>query len=92
MQVGADSPDANYFLGESYLRLKKGSLAVPYLNEALRLDPDGMAEVHLRLATLYQAAGLREKAAAEYQAFLKKRPGYRDRRKLEKYIAENRQR
>jgi tetratricopeptide (TPR) repeat protein len=92
VKVRGDSPDANYFLGESYLRLKKGSLAVPYLNEALRLDPDGMAEVHLRLATLYQAAGLPGKAAVEYQAFLKKRPDYRDRRKLEKYIAENRQR
>ena len=92
VKVRADSPDANYFLGESYLRLKKGSLAVPYLNEALRLDPDGMAEVHLRLARLYQAAGLPAKAAAEYRAFLKQRPDYRDRRKLEKYIAENRQR
>lgn len=90
VRVRADSPDANYFLGESYLRLKKGSLAVPYLNEAVRLDPDGMAEVHLRLATLYHAAGLFPKAAAEYEAFLKKRPDYRDRRKLEKYIAENR--
>src|ERR1043166_1732667 len=84
VKVGADSPDANYFLGESYLRLKRGSLAVPYLNEALRLDPDGMAEVHLRLARLYQAAGLPRKAAAEYEAFLKKRPDYRDRRKLKK--------
>lgn len=92
VKVRADSPDANYFLGESYLRLKKGSLAVPYLNEAVRLDPDGMAEVHLRLATLYQAAGLPGKTAAEYQAFLKKRPNYRDRKKLEKYIVENQQR
>ena len=58
----------------------------------LRLDPDGMAEVHLRLATLYQAAGLPGKAAAEYEAFLKKRPNYRDRKRLEKYIVENRQR
>ncbi|HXI26009.1 MAG TPA: tetratricopeptide repeat protein [Pyrinomonadaceae bacterium] len=92
VKVRADSADANYFLGESYLRLKKGSLAVSYLNEALRLDPEGMAEVHLRLATLYQAAGLPRRAAAEYEAFLKKRPDYRDRRKLEKYIAENHQR
>jgi tetratricopeptide (TPR) repeat protein len=87
-----DSADANYFLGDSYLRLKKGSTAVRYLNEAVRLDPDGMAEVHLRLATLYHAAGLREKAAAEYEAFLKKRPAYRDRKRLERYIAENRRR
>lgn len=90
VNVHPDSADANYFLGDSYLRLKKGSLAVPYLNEALRLDPVGMAEVHLRLATLYQAAGFPDKAAAEYQAFLKKRPDYSERKRLEKYITANR--
>ena len=84
-----ESPDANYFLGDAYLRIKKGSLAVGYLNEALRLDPDGMAEVHLQLAMLYRAASLRDKAAAEYEEFLKKRPDYRDRKKLEQYIAES---
>jgi len=84
-----ESPDANYFLGDAYLRMKKGSLAVGYLNEALRLDPDGMAEVHLQLATLYRAAALKDKAAAEYEEFLKKRPDYRDRKKLEQYIAES---
>jgi tetratricopeptide (TPR) repeat protein len=84
-----ESPDANYFLGDAYMRIKKGSLAVGYLNEALRLDPDGMAEVHLQLAMLYRAAALRDKAAAEYEEFLKKRPDYRDRKKLEQYIAES---
>lgn len=92
VQVRADSPDANYFLGESYLGLKKGSLAVPYLNEAVRLDPNGMAEVHLRLATLYQAAGLPEKVVAEYEAFLKQRPDYRERKRLDRYIADHRRR
>jgi len=82
-----ESPDANYFLGEAYLQIKKGSLAVGYLNEALRLDPLGMADVHLRLAALYHAAGLKDKAAAEYEQFLKKRPDYADRKKLEEYIA-----
>jgi tetratricopeptide (TPR) repeat protein len=85
-----DSSDANYFAGEAYLQLKQGSTAVQYFTEAVRLDPDGMAEVHLRLATLYHAAGLKDKAAAEYQQFLKKRPDYRNRKTLEKYIAENR--
>ena len=51
-----------------------------------------MAEAHLGLATLYQPAGLPRKAAAEYKAFLKKRPDYREPRKLEKHIAENRRR
>ncbi len=84
-----ESADANYFLGESYLQLKKGSLAVGYLNEAIRLDPQGMADVHLRLALLYNGAGMKDKAAAEYEQFLKKKPDYQDRKKLEKYIAEN---
>ena len=83
------SPDANYLLGETYLQLKKGSLAVPFLNEALRLDPKGMAEVHLRLGLLYHTAGMKDKAAAEYEAFLKQRPDYPDRKQLEDYISAN---
>jgi tetratricopeptide (TPR) repeat protein len=83
------SPDANYLLGEAYLQLKKGSLAVGFLNEALRLDPKGMVEVHLRLALLYNNAGMKDKAAAEYEAFLKQRPDYEDRKKLEDYISAN---
>ncbi len=84
-----ESPDANYFLGEAYLQIRKGSLAVVYFKEALRLDPQGMAEVHLRLAALYKAAGIKDKAAAEYEEFLKKRPNYADRKKLEQYIVDN---
>jgi hypothetical protein len=48
-----------------------------------------MAEVHLRLAALYNAAGIKDKAAAEYEEFLKKRPKYADRKKLEQYIVDN---
>ena len=69
--------------------MKKGSLAVGYLNEALRLDPQGKADVHLRLALLYNGAGMKAKAATEYEEFLKKRPDYKDRKKLEQYIADN---
>ena len=83
------SADANYLLGESYLQQKKGSVAVGYLNEALKLDPKGMADVHLRLALLYHAAGMKDKAAAEYEAFLKERPDYQDRKQLEEYISTN---
>jgi Tfp pilus assembly protein PilF len=83
------SADANYFLGEAFLQIKKGSKAVGYLNEALRLDPVGMAEAHLRLAALYNAAGLKDKAAAEYEQFLKKKPDYSEKKKLQQYIAEN---
>jgi len=80
------SAEANYFLGESYLQIKKGSKAVPYLNEAARL---GMPEAHLRLAALYNAAGLKDRAAAEYEQFLAARPDYPERKKLEQYIKEN---
>jgi tetratricopeptide (TPR) repeat protein len=89
VKLRPESAAANYFLGESYLQVKKGSLAVGYLNEALRLDPKNMAEVHLHLALLYNAAGLKDRAAAEYEAFLKKRPDYKDRKKLEDYISAN---
>ncbi len=89
VKVEPDSPQANYFLGESYLQLKKGSKAIGYLYDALKLDPIGMAEAHLRLATLYNAAGMKDKAAAEYEEFLKKKPHYQDKKKLEQYISSN---
>ncbi|MDQ3918714.1 MAG: tetratricopeptide repeat protein [Acidobacteriota bacterium] len=80
------SADANFLLGESYLQLKKGSRAVPYLEEAARL---GRLEAHLRLAALYNAAGLKDRAASEYEQFLAARPDYPERKKLEQYIKEN---
>ena len=89
VRIRPDSSDANYLLGEAYLQTKRGSIAVGYLKEALRLDPQGLAEVHLRLAALYHAAGARAQAAFEYEQFLKKRPDYPDRKKLEKYVAAN---
>jgi tetratricopeptide (TPR) repeat protein len=89
VKLRPSSANANYFLGESYLQLKKGSLAVGYLNEAVRLDPKGMAEAHLRLALLYNGAGMKDKAAVEYEAYLKKVPDYKDRKRLEEYILAN---
>lgn len=89
LKIDPKSAPANYFLGEAYLHLKKGTKAVGHLNAALVLDPVGMAEAHLRLATLYNGAGYKDKAAAEYEAFLKKKPDYADRKKLEEYIALN---
>jgi tetratricopeptide (TPR) repeat protein len=90
VKAGPDSADANYFLGEAYLQSKQGSSAVVYFNEALRLDPEGMVEVHLRLALLYVRAGMKDEAAAEYEQFLAKKPDYPDRKKLEQYIAASR--
>jgi tetratricopeptide (TPR) repeat protein len=80
------SADANFLLGESYLQLKKGSKAVPVLEEAARL---GRPEARLRLATLYDKVGLKDRAAAEYEQFLAARPDYPERKKLEQYIKEN---
>ena len=89
LEVKPTSAEANYYLGESYLQIKKGSKAVDYLYQALKLDPVGKAEAHLRLATLYNAAGLKEKAAIEYEEFLKKKPDYPDKKRLQEYIVAN---
>jgi Tfp pilus assembly protein PilF len=89
VQVHPGSSDAQYLLGESYLQIKKGSKAVGYLNEAIRLDPIGKADAHLRLAALYNGAGMKDRAAAEYEQFLAKKPDYADKKKLEQYIKDN---
>ena len=89
VKVQPTSAQANYFLGEAYLQNKKGSVGVGYLNQAIKLDPIGMAEAHLRLAALYNAAGMKDKAAAEYEQFLKKVPDYPDKQKLQDYITAN---
>jgi Flp pilus assembly protein TadD len=86
LEINPKSADGNYLLGEAYLQIKKGSKAVPYLNEAANL---GRPEAHLRLAALYDAVGMKDKAAVEYDEFLKKKPDYPDRKKLQKYIADN---
>jgi tetratricopeptide (TPR) repeat protein len=80
------SGEANLLLGEAYLQIKKGSKAIPYLDEAARLD---RPEAHLRLGWLYNAAGMKDKAAVEYEEFLKKKPDYPDRGKLKEYISAN---
>ena len=89
VKADPQSASANYFLGEAYLAIKKGSLAVTYLNEALKLDPIGMANAHLRLAALYNLAGYKDRAALEYNEFLKKKPDYPDAQKLRDYITAN---
>ena len=92
VKVQPSSAQANYFLGEAYLQNKKGSLGVGYLNEAIKLDPVGMADAHLRLAALYNAVGMKDKAAAEYEQFLKKVPNHPDAKKLKEYIDANKPR
>lgn len=89
IEVDPKSAEAQHYLGEAYLQAKKGSKAVVHLNEALKLDPIGKAEIHLRLGTLYNAAGLKDRAAAEYEQFLAKKPDYPEKDKLQQYISQN---
>ncbi len=89
VEADPKSAEANYLLGESYLQIKKGSKAVGYLNEAIKLDPIGMAQAHLRLATLYRGAGLKDRAVAEYEMFLSKQPNHPEKQKIEQFIKEN---
>jgi tetratricopeptide (TPR) repeat protein len=86
VELQPTSGEANMLLGESYLQVKKGSKAIPYLNEAAKL---GRPEAHLRLGWLYNAAGMKDKAAIEYEEYLKKNPDYPDRNKLKEYITAN---
>lgn len=90
VEADPKSAEANYLLGESYLQIKKGSKAVGYLKEAIKLDPTGMAQVHLRLATLYRGAGLKDRAVAEYEQFLSKQPNHPEKQKIEQFIKESR--
>jgi len=86
IELQPTSGDANMLLGECYLQLKKGSKAIPYLNEAAK---HGHPEAHLRLGWLYNAAGMKDKAAIEYEEYLKKNPEYPERNKLKEYIQTN---
>lgn len=76
-------------LGEAYLHNRQGTLGLATLDEALRLDPIGMAECHLLKARLYDLAGAKPLAAAEYKTFLKKVQDHPDRKNFEKYIKDN---
>ena len=87
--LSPDSADINHYLGEAYLQIKKGSKAVPLLNRAIELAPVEKAELHLRLATLYIGANLKDRAAAEYKLFLIQVPNYKNKTDLEKFIKDN---
>ena len=102
------SADANHFLGEAYLNkalkeISEGSQdiarlddaarqSVHYFNEALQYDPAGKAEIHLRLADIYNVLGMKAEAVAECEKFLAKRPNYPEKEQLLRYIAENKKR
>ena len=76
-------------LGEAYLLVKKGTLGVEALNEAIRLEPVAMAESHLLLAMLFDRAGAKHLAAREYKLFLEKVPDHKDAKKFKRYVEDN---
>jgi tetratricopeptide (TPR) repeat protein len=84
-----DSADGNYLLGEAYLQTRKMDDAATYFTKAVKLDPQGKAEAHVRLAMLYDAAGRKDLAANELSEFLARRPNYPERQKFEQYIKEH---
>ena len=83
------SARAYRLLGEAYLQNRQGNLGIAALDKALELDPIGMAECHLSIARLFDLAGAKKQAAAEYKAFLEKVPDHPDKKKFEKYIKDN---
>ena len=87
-----ESADANFLLAEAYLQTGKYDESAALFKEALRLDPKGKAEAHLRLALLFNAAGKKEEASAELKQFLDKNPNHPNREKFEEYIRQNRKR
>jgi len=81
-----DSGEGSLLLGDAYAQMDRKSEAIPFLRAAASL---GYPDAHLRLAWIYDATGSKEKAALEYEEFLKKKPDYPDRQKLEGYIRVN---
>jgi Tfp pilus assembly protein PilF len=89
--VASDPTSARAYrlLGEAFLQNRQGTMGLAALDEALRLDPIGMAECHLLKARLYDLAGAKNLATHEYRAYLAKVPDYEEKARLEKYIKEN---
>ena len=83
------SARAYRLLGEAYLQNKQGNLGLAALDRAIELDPQGMAECHLLKARLYDLAGAKHLASAEYRAFLAKVSDHPDKKKFEQYIQDN---
>lgn len=80
------SGEANLLLGDAYAQANRIAEAIPFLQAAAS---HGYAEARLRLAWIYDASGSKDKAALEYEQFLKQKPEYPDRQKLEAYIKVN---
>ncbi|NOT46460.1 MAG: tetratricopeptide repeat protein [Acidobacteria bacterium] len=83
------SASAFRLLGEVYLQVRKGSKAILALNEAIRLQPKEMADCHMLLAKLYDIAGARHLASAEFTLLLEKVPDHPEKNKIKQYIKDN---
>ena len=88
-RIDPKSADVNHFLGEAYLQNKQGSLAITYMRKAIEIAPVEKADLRLRIAWLYNAAGAKDLAAHEYKLLLQVKPDHPEKEKLLKYIAEN---
>ena len=86
VELQPDSGEGNLLLGDAYAQMGRTPQAIPHLDSAAKL---GYPEAHLRLAWIYDTTGSKEKAALEYAEFLKKKPNYPERQKLEDYIKAN---
>lgn len=84
-----NSARAYRLLGEAYLQVKRGTDGLAALDEALRIDPQGMAECHLLKARLFHLAGAKHLASAEYKTFLGKVADHPDKKAFEQYIKDN---
>lgn len=84
-----DSAAVNQYLGEAYLQNKKGSLAIVHMKKAIEIEPVKEAPLHLRLATLYKAAGAPDLAVQECKAYLAALPNAPNKAQVEKFIDEN---
>lgn len=89
LELEPNSAKIYRLLGEAYLQNKQGTLGEDALKKAIELDPIGMAECHLLLGHLYELAKANQMATKEYKLFLTKVPDYKDKKKLEGFIAKN---
>ncbi len=90
-------------LGRLRLMTKNFNGAVDILSKAVVLKADSaeanyyLGEAYLQVkkgskavvSALYNAAGMKDKAAIEYEDYLKKKPDYPDKKRLEQYISAN---
>ena len=97
-------PDFNMALvnfGKLRIAQKDYDKAVELLSKAVDLEPNSaeanhmlgeaylQSDIHLRLAALYNGAGMKDRAAMEYKAFLEKKKDHPDAKQFRKYVEEN---